>query len=1397
MASAGAQQLVSVGPDDMCLVPEEIASIERCLGAPVTRIVCKAQTEVSHTEPLGVESLAGQHLWLQPPASHIASIVSSYLQSKQQAPSQTSACVLVPRWRRASWRRLLHGMQLVRTYSKGQQVFTDGAAGVRALPWDCEVWYDRPAPDLRMAAAASEVLTMHFRGAVRGAAVSVLVDTGASDVFVTARLCAQLGLQVGGPGPGERHVTLADGASCALTGVCNLPLRMGAYRGTVRAHVMDSLLNGFDLVLGDAWLRAHSAVLNFRRCTLELHAGGRFVSLRPVAVAGLPGEGPPAQTPAAPRHQVISALQMRKELRRAGRAQDLVFLVHVRADGHGQGQGPGGGRDMPSDPGSRSQRCGLVPGEVIDSLLGEFADVMPDELPGEPIDRGIGHTIPLVPGEHKPPSRPLYRLSPLEMDEVRKQVADLLRKGLIEPSQSPYGAPILFVQKKDGSLRMCIDYRALNKLTVRNQYPLPRIDDLLDRLQGARVFSALDLQSGYHQIRITEEDRPKTAFKTPMGLYQFKVLSFGLCNAPSTFPAVMNSIFGDLIGHGVLVYLDDILVYSRTPGEHIALLRKVFERLRRHKLYVKRSKCEFNRAELPFLGHVVGAEGVKVDPSKAAAVREFPRPATITQLRSFMGLANYFRKFVKGFSHMAAPLTSAMSGAKNASVEWTTERATAFDAIRAALASPPTLAMADPSKPYVVTTDASDVGIGAVLEQGGRPVAFESRALIPAERNYSATDREMLAVVHALRTWRCYLEGGKGFQVLTDHNPNTYFASKAMLSRREARWAEFLQQFDFTMRYKAGKENVVADALSRAPLLGSVCWVRLRQPVLSVMQTRRAVAREKSKAAAELAGSPEVADSEETLAEYRHQGVLPVVDVQPPRVRKPRRSVRQQVPDTVRDAVPGTRSRSLIERVKSLYVEDPLCADPKATGRLGLEFREGLWWRLSQVYVPPSEAVRDAILSEMHDSPSAGHVGITKSVRAVARLWWWPSLRADVEAWVKSCPVCQRDKGDRRNRGLLQPLQVPTRAWDSVSMDLITQLPSTRDGLDAIIVFVDRLTKMVHFAPCATTATAEDTARLFVRHVWRLHGVPRELVTDRDPRFTSAFAREVARLVGTKQCMSTAYHPQSDGQTERTNRTLEDMLRHYVAADQRDWDEHLDAAEFAVNNSWQESVKETPFMLNYGFHPNTPLSLLVEQNSTVPAAVGLVQRIADGIARARAFMKAAQDRYKAHADSKRVDCRLAVGDQVMLSVSNLRLKGTKKLMPRWLGPFPVVAEVSPVAYRLALPSALTRLHPVFHVGLLKPYVADAARARVVAPLPELDRDGELVWAVERLVDHRDVPVSGRSRRTRREYLVRWAGFAACEDTWEPASNLLEGAADMVAAYWNSVGRSDERGQGAS
>ncbi len=325
------------------------------------------------------------------------------------------------------------------------------------------------------------------------------------------------------------------------------------------------------------------------------------------------------------------------------------------------------------------------------------------------------------------------------------------------------------------------------------------------------------------------------------------------------------------------------------------------------------------------------------------------------------------------------------------------------------------------------------------------------------------------------------------------------------------------------------------------------------------------------------------------------------------------------------------------------------------------------------------------------------------------------------------------------------PLKPAQRAWDKMSWDFITDLPKTGSGFTAILVVVDTLSKMVHFVPTTTDVTAERLARIFVREVWRLHGLPKEIVSDRDPRFTGHFAREVCRLIGTKQSMSTAFHPQSDGQTERTNKIFEDMLRHFVSADQSDWDIHLDAAEFAVNNSWQESVQNTPFMLNYGQHPNTPLSMLFDPGK-VPAASDFVKRIRNGIAKAKECLLKAQARQASYANKTRQDVQFEAGQQVMLHTKNVRMAGTKKLLPRWLLPFVISKVINPVAYQQALPSSMGKLHNVFHVGLLKPYFADAARATFRPLMPQLADEQGPVFEVERILDHRDVPVARSGKK---------------------------------------------------
>ncbi|GJP80461.1 hypothetical protein CLOP_g10671, partial [Closterium sp. NIES-67] len=571
-------------------------------------------------------------------------------------------------------------------------------------------------------------------------------------------------------------------------------------------------------------------------------------------------------------------------------------------------------------------------------LADEFKEVFESIPDGLPPDRAVGHTIPVEPGK-LPPFRPLYRLSPAEYKEAKQQIEEYLRKGWIEPSASLYEAPILFVNKKGGGLRMCVDYRALNNITIKNRYPLPRIEDLFDRLQGAQWFSALDLAQGYHQLRFTEEDVPKTVFRSPFGHFQWRVLSFGLTNAPASFQRAMNDVFREAIGHFVLVYLDNILVYSKTEEEHTQRLKWVLGKLREHKFYARLWKCHFYKRELEYLGHLVGNNRLKVDPKKVVAVQNWPVPQDVGQIRSFLGLANYFRRFLENYSTVVAPLTALTR--KGTAWEWTRQCQEAFDKVKN---------KADQCSDF----DASTVGIGAVLLQEGRPVAFESRKLSSAEQRYTTSEQELLAVLHALRTWRCYLEGVE-FVVTIDHCPNTYFSTQATLTRCQARWAELLSGFTFNIRYRAGSTNM-ADPLSRQPI-----------------------------------GAATGLDETEDKA----------------------------------------------------------------------------------IVVPHVGNLRNDIIEEVHSTKYGGHMGIKKTRWALSDVYWWPGLGTEVQQFVSRCDACARNKPDtKKPGGLLQPLEIPDEPWESVSLDFITDLPKTRDGHTAILVFVDRLTKMVHFVATTTDVSA-------------------------------------------------------------------------------------------------------------------------------------------------------------------------------------------------------------------------------------------------------------------------------------------------------------------------------------
>ncbi|GKA00096.1 putative reverse transcriptase domain-containing protein [Tanacetum coccineum] len=437
--------------------------------------------------------------------------------------------------------------------------------------------------------------------------------------------------------------------------------------------------------------------------------------------------------------------------------------------------------------------------------------LFPKDLSGLPPTRQVEFQIDLIPGV-APVARAPYRLAPSEMKELSEQLQELSDKGFIRPSSSPWGAPVLFVKKKDGSFRMCIDYRELNKLTVKNRYPLPRIDDLFDQLQGSSVYSKIDLRSGYHQLRVREEDIPKTAFKTRYGHYEFQVMPFGLTNAPAVFMDLMNRVCKPYLDKFVIVFIDDILIYSKNKQEHKEHLKLILELLKKDELYAKFSKCEFWIPKVQFLGHVIDSEGIHVDPAKIESIKDWASPKSPTEIRQFLGLAGYYRRFIEGFSKIAKPMTKLTQ--KKVKFEWGDKQEAAFQLLKQKLCSAPILALPEGSKDFIAYCDASKKGLGAVLMQREKVISYASRQLKIHEKNYTTHDLELGAVVFALKIWRHYLYGTK-CTVFTDHKSLQHILDQKELNMRQRRWLELLSDYDCDIRYHPGKANVVADALSR------------------------------------------------------------------------------------------------------------------------------------------------------------------------------------------------------------------------------------------------------------------------------------------------------------------------------------------------------------------------------------------------------------------------------------------------------------------------------------------------------------------------------------------------------------------------------------------------------
>src|SRR3954463_7821405 len=721
------------------------------------------------------------------------------------------------------------------------------------------------------------------------------------------------------------------------------------------------------------------------------------------------------------------------------------------------------------------------------------------------------------------------------------------------------------------------------------------------------------------------------------------------------------------------------------------------------------TKCEFFKESVEYLGHVISKEGIATDPKKVEIIKTWPKPNNLKELQSFLGLCNYYRRFIADYSKISSPLTNLTH--KDTPFQWTTQHTEAFETLKEHLSNSPVLCIPDPNLPFTVTTDTSDFAVGAVLTQdqghGSQPVAFISRKMNPHERNYAAHEKETLAIMHALKKWRCYLEG-RHFIVYSDHATLQHFQGQPDLTRRQARWMEKMQGFDFDIKYLPGKRNTVADALSRRP--------DLQINTTSTIQPDSAF---KQNIQDHLHEDPDFENILQTL-----QGIKPL---------KP---------------IPN----SLLQHYH--------------LGEDGL-----LYYDTTRLCIPKGP-LRTQLLYDHHDTPMAGHQGIERTYATLHQNFYWPRMNQDTRNYVKSCDSCQRIKASQQvPAGLLQPLPIPSYPWEQVSMDFITHLPKTKKGYDAIVVFVDMFSKMVHLAPSRTTATAPETAQIFFDNVVKLHGLPKTIVSDRDPKFTSRFWQTIFHTLGTKLAMSTAFHPQTDGQTERANRTLEDMLRAFTNYQQDNWDQLLSTTEFACNNAPNASTGMTPFHINQGRDPLNPYTMITKIPDNIPAASEWLEHLNNTMKQVTDALVLAKANQETNANKKRRDLQFDIGDQVLLSSNHINLtsqsaRPTKKLQHRYIGPYQIIQKVSPVAYKLELPDTL-KVHLVFHVSLLRPYKNPQDfpdQEPPTTPPPPITIDNTPEYEVEHILDH-------RIRHKKPEYLVKWVGYPEYDATWEPLENL--------------------------
>ena len=1080
-----------------------------------------------------------------------------------------------------------------------------------------------------------------------------MIDSGASGAFISEWFVRQHGIATRKKKDGGYDLKAVDGSDLPSVDSETMPLVL-----VLQKHYEEIVLDvvpmaRHDIVLGTPWLERHnpsvdwsSRVLRFERCSCV--------------------------TDIQPGSRQRSTTDERRQINETNRQSTM----------QPRPQGAASTDTDASRVGSRSESKGgfHAPPEIPEEFK-RWKRLFQEEtgLEALPRHQQWDHEIRLKPGA-RIPCRPMYPLSTADLEADREWTAKMESTGRIRPSKSAFAAPAFFVPKKGGKRRKVIDYRDLNEITEKDRYPIPPIERMNDHFHGVQWFSKIDLRDAFFMIRMKEGEEHKTAFRTRNGLYEFLVMPMGLTNAPATCQRMINDTLSDLLDVTVIAYIDDILIFTKGSREqHARDVSAVFERLGRTTFKTAPEKCEFFKKEVEFLGFLIGTEGIKIDPSKTQSIKEWPEPKNVKDVQSFLGLANYNRKFVKDYSKMATPLTNLTR--KDTKFRWDAEQRTAFEMLKTACCEAPTLRMFDSTKRIQIETDASDLAIGACLTQefdGTRhPIAYFSRKMTPAEQNYEIYDKELLAIVAALRHWRVYCEGASGLTIYSDHKNLTFFTTTKVLTRRQMRWSELLGEYKFEIVYTPGRENGRADALSRR------------------------------------------SDYMEGHEPQQH-------------------------------------------RVLRINQDGSLSANPQEFNAIMRVLRDGeeeFPIQHGKFRVPPEkehECIRDH-----HDGPTTGHPGIARTAEHIRRNFVFPRMRQKIAAYIRKCNDCNKNKAARHAKyGNLQFREPPERPWDEVTMDFIVKLPestepATGQRYDSILVIVDRLTKYAHFVPCNETITAEQLGHLVLDRLIRYHGIPTTFITDRDKLFTSNYWKTLVAAIGIRHKLSTAFHPQTDGQTERTNQSLEAYLRHYVNHAQDNWVALLPMAQIALNNNVSETTGLSPFYSNFGKNPN----LFMEgqhgpQTDKAMVAARQLKRLHEI---AKTAVTTQQSRLATSRSSgAKNGPQLKEGDKVYLLTKNLKTRRkTKKLDHVKVGPFLISEVKGPTNYRLDLPHD-ARIHPVFHISMLEP-ADDNIPLQTTFHFEPQEADE---YEVERIVAKRGS-----------DYLVHWKDCPETDDTWEPKSHL--------------------------